>query len=154
VALLNDARSGPGGITMQGNLDGVQCSMFTQPRAGGGINDVALIAGGGLHTIAVKSDGTVTVWAWGDNSTGQLGVNPSGTSSSLTPVGVTGLTGVATVAAGSDHSVRCRVGRVGLDLGQNIAGQLGNGNTGSYEYTPSRLLFLLIVRPISLSRTS
>jgi alpha-tubulin suppressor-like RCC1 family protein len=115
-------------------------NVYSTPGQVAGINDVALIAGGGLHTIAVKSDGTVTVWAWGDNSTGQLGVNPSGTSSSLTPVGVTGLTGVATVAAGSDHSVVAASDGSVWTWGQNIAGQLGDGNTGSYEYTPVEVI--------------
>ena len=40
------------------------------------------VAGGGLHTSAIKTDGTL--WTWGQNSTGQLGDNT--TTQRLTPV--------------------------------------------------------------------
>ena len=36
-----------------------------------GLEDVADISTGWLHSLAIKSDGTV--WAWGDNRFGQLG---------------------------------------------------------------------------------
>jgi alpha-tubulin suppressor-like RCC1 family protein len=53
-----------------------------------------------LHTLALRSDGTV--WAWGDNSDGQLGDGSTGGSTG--PVEVAGLAGVTQVAAGSEFS--------------------------------------------------
>ena len=35
------------------------------------VGPVSLIRGGAVHTVAVKTDGTI--WAWGDNSAGALG---------------------------------------------------------------------------------
>ncbi len=59
------------------------------------------IAGGGGHTVALKSDGTV--WAWGYNGYGQLG---DGTvTDQYSPVQVSGLSGVSAIAAGSGHTV-------------------------------------------------
>jgi alpha-tubulin suppressor-like RCC1 family protein len=56
------------------------------------------------HSLGVKADGTV--WAWGSNETGQLGIGTSGKSlKELLPVEVKGLTDVKVVAAGAGHSV-------------------------------------------------
>ena len=44
-----------------------------------------------------------TLWAWGDNSDGQLG--DGSTTTRLTPVQVSGLGGVTAIAAGLDHSL-------------------------------------------------
>ena len=59
------------------------------------------IAGGGDHSLALKSDGTV--WAWGWNGYGQLG--DGSTTNRLTPVPVSGLTGVVAIAGGDYHSL-------------------------------------------------
>jgi alpha-tubulin suppressor-like RCC1 family protein len=59
------------------------------------------VAGGGLHTVILKSDGTV--WAVGNNSYGQLG---DGTNTNRqTPVQVSGLTDIVAIAAGYEHSL-------------------------------------------------
>jgi len=69
---------------------------------------VTAIAGGGNHSLALKSDGTV--WAWGDGHNGQLGDgifhsiderNPG----VAEPVQVSGLTTVTAIAGGLDHSL-------------------------------------------------
>jgi hypothetical protein len=51
-----------------------------------GLSDVVAIAVGQTHSIALKSDGTV--WAWGDNTYGQLG--DGSTTPRNTPVQVVG----------------------------------------------------------------
>src|SRR6266542_3195158 len=72
-----------------------------------GLANATLAAGGALHSLAVRDDGTV--WAWGNNGNGRLGDGT--TSQRLTPVQVKGsggvgfLSGVAAVAAGTSHSV-------------------------------------------------
>ncbi len=66
------------------------------------LTDVASIAAGWLHSLALKKDGTV--WAWGRNESGQLG---DGTEEgySATPVHVKDLTDVVAIAAGENHSL-------------------------------------------------
>jgi len=58
--------------------------------------NVVDIAAGGQHSLALGSNGTV--WAWGDNSLGQLGNGTNGNSSNL-PAPVLGLTNKIAIAA-------------------------------------------------------
>jgi len=103
-----------------------------------GVKDIAV---GGLHSLALKSDGTV--WAWGYGASGQLGNGPTG-SQSATPVQVKGpnnegfLTNVTDVAAGSsDHSVAVKSDGTVWTWGDSYqGGKLGNGTTSSSAYTP------------------
>lgn len=94
------------------------------------------VAGGGAHqwatdfSLALLSDGTV--WAWGNNSFGQLGDGT--TVSKATPVQVVGITNAIAIAAGGSASKNSSV--MGMALladgtvktwGGNSYGQLGNG---------------------------
>ncbi|MFC4854713.1 RCC1-like domain-containing protein [Actinophytocola glycyrrhizae] len=91
-------------------------------------------------TFAVKSDGTV--WTWGFNGEGGLGIgtaggpdcydNPHGTNCmKLSPVQIPGLTGVDRIVAGGTSTTYALMtdGTV-RSWGFNSLGQLGNGTTG------------------------
>jgi alpha-tubulin suppressor-like RCC1 family protein len=83
------------------------------------------VAGGSMHSVALKTDGTV--WTWGYNNNGQLG-NGSFSASS-TPVQVTDLSQVTAIAAGTYHTVALKNDGTVWTWGYNSSGQLGNGST-------------------------
>lgn len=85
------------------------------------------IAGGNTHTLVVRTtDGTV--WAFGQNSDGQLGDNTTTQRKTPTQVGG-GLSGVVAVAAGAKHSLALTSAGVLYAWGDNTTyGQIGNGN--------------------------
>src|SRR6266478_2923525 len=93
-----------------------------------GITGVTAIAGGGFHSLALKSDGAV--WAWGYNGDGELG-NGTNTDSNtpvqvLGPGGVGFLTGVTALAVGCRHSLALKSDGTVWAWGYNGFGQLGN----------------------------
>jgi alpha-tubulin suppressor-like RCC1 family protein len=91
---------------------------------------VVAVSAGGVHSLALCSDGTVA--AWGLNSSGQLGDGSTTNRSVPVLVNQTGvLSGktVVAVSAGGSHSLAlCSDGRVAT-WGGNWIGQLGNGST-------------------------
>jgi len=93
------------------------------------------IASGGYHAVALKTDGTL--WAWGQNVNGQLGINVSGpTSVKCTPV-TTFLGGSdwKSIAAGGFHTVALKTDGTLWTWGTNLDGQLGD-NTTVFRSTP------------------
>jgi alpha-tubulin suppressor-like RCC1 family protein len=83
------------------------------------------VAAGSDHTLALAQDGTV--WAWGGNTSGQLG---DGTTISRTaPVRVKGLTQVAAIAAGGGYSLALKADGTVWAWGNNTQSQLGDGTT-------------------------
>jgi len=92
-----------------------------------GISNVIAVSAGswGYHSVALKADGTV--WAWGNNSAGQLGDGTTVQKSS--PVQVSSLTGIVAIATGSDHVVALKSDGTVWAWGQNDYGQLGDGTT-------------------------
>jgi len=114
----------------------------TPVQVTGGLADIVGVAAGGSHTVALKDDGTV--WAWGDNGSGQLGDGTHGDGSDKdTPVQVAGgLLNVVAVAAGDYHTVAVKdVGGVKTvwTWGDNGSGRLGDG-THEDKYTPVQVL--------------
>jgi alpha-tubulin suppressor-like RCC1 family protein len=101
---------------------GVPTSSFHVPNMLEGLGDVTALAAGGLHTLALRADGSV--WAWGDGKYGQLGL--ASTESSLIPRRVAGLEGISQIAAGDRHSLAVRASDHKLWVwGSNAFGQLG-----------------------------
>ncbi|MBM7569509.1 RCC1 domain-containing protein [Paenibacillus sacheonensis] len=94
-----------------------------------GLGSVTAIAAGirGGHTLAVKSDGTV--WAWGNNASGQLGDGSNINRSS--PVQVTNLDSVSAITAGTSHSFAVKRDGTVRSWGLNNYGQLGDGSKTS-----------------------
>jgi len=64
-----------------------------------GVSGVTAVAGGQWHSLALKDDGSV--WAWGNNTFGQLGV--TSTRHGESPEMVAGLTDVRAISSGEHH---------------------------------------------------
>jgi alpha-tubulin suppressor-like RCC1 family protein len=97
------------------------------------LTGVTAIATGDNHSLALKSDGSV--WAFGENTYGQLGNATTSTGATSLPVQVKGqggsgfLTDIFAIAAGGGHSLAVdNQGRVWA-WGLNDSGQLGRNNT-------------------------
>ncbi len=97
-----------------------------------GGNNWKSIAGGFGHTIALKTDGTL--WSWGLNSYGQLGVND--TTSRSTPVTtLLGGNNWKSIASGTNHTIALKTDGTLWSWGRNSYGQLGVNNT-TFRSTP------------------
>jgi alpha-tubulin suppressor-like RCC1 family protein len=105
----------PVAVTMSGTLSG---------------KTITALAAGGLHNLVLTDDGQL--YAWGDNSIGQLGDGT--TTSRPTPVAIT-MTGplsgktITAVSAGNSHTVALTSEGTLYAWGWNGFGQLGNGTT-------------------------
>jgi alpha-tubulin suppressor-like RCC1 family protein len=77
------------------------------------------------HSIGIKTDGTL--WAWGDNSHGQLGTDFPNQHNAPTQVGTD--TDWATARAGYLYTVAVKTGGTLWAWGENGSGQLGDGTT-------------------------
>jgi len=69
--------------------------------AGTVLGNWASVSGGCSHTIAIKTDGTL--WSWGYNSYGQLGLGDTSQRSTTTQVGTE--TTWASVSGGCSHTI-------------------------------------------------
>jgi len=106
------------------------------------LTDVTQIAAGVSTSYALKSDGTV--WAWGYNGMGQLGL-PANAEANYQPVqipfGQLGAVTVVRISAGWDHVLALLSDGTIAAWGFNFYGQLGNNDTSNTRVsTPARVL--------------
>ena len=91
--------------------------------------------GGGSHTCVTRTDGTL--WCWGLNTSGQIGIG-SVVSPQTSPVQVGVATTWVAVVAGAAHTCARQTSTI-LSLwcwGLNTSGQLGIGTYTSPQLTP------------------
>jgi alpha-tubulin suppressor-like RCC1 family protein len=98
----------------------------------GGVIATAISAGY-VHTLALTTDGTV--YAWGANNVGQLGIGTTANSPVPVVVHLPSGTSASAVAAGFAHSLVVTTRRKVLAWGDNAGGELGNG-TGTNSPVP------------------
>lgn len=126
VALKSDHTLWAWGDNTKGQL-GDGSAAFSQPapvRVGTDSN-WASVAAGDFHTLALKTDGTL--WAWGENSSGQVGDASVVPNNQPVPVKIGTDSDWLAIAAGGSHSVALKSNRTLWGWGANNSGQLGNG---------------------------
>ncbi|KAM6971877.1 putative E3 ubiquitin-protein ligase HERC3 [Aplochiton taeniatus] len=98
------------------------------------------VACGHRHSLAITQDSCV--YAWGDNSNGQLGLgnNEPGSSSPRRIESLSRLP-LAQITAGGDHSFVWLNGQTVIGWGRNTSGQLGLGDTTDRN-VPTQVLFI------------
>ncbi|MEK7412854.1 MAG: RCC1 repeat-containing protein, partial [Planctomycetota bacterium] len=103
--------------------DGTTTSPVTSPTTVVGGLKYRAVCGGGLHSMAIRDDGTV--WAWGWDTYGQLGDDAPLTSQS-SPVQVATINNALSLAAGYFHSIAVLANGNVYTWGRDANGQLGN----------------------------
>ena len=93
------------------------------------------ISSGVEFSIGLKSDGTI--WAWGNNGNGQLGLG--NTTLQENPVQIGTDTDWKTIDAGSFHVLAIKNNGTLWAWGFNNAGQIGNGTTTTDIYAPVQI---------------
>lgn len=112
------------GFNSQGQLGFNNSSnYYSSPKQIGSLSTWSQIACGNRFSLAIKTDGTL--WGWGQNSNGQLGLSDSTNRSS--PVQIGALTNWLYIAAGSYHTISIKTDGTIWAWGYNDFGQLGNG---------------------------
>jgi uncharacterized repeat protein (TIGR03803 family) len=118
----NNGQAGQGSLTT---------TQYTSPTQIGTATDWAWVVAGANHCVAVKTDGTL--WAWGLNSSGQIGQGSTSTTATLAPTRIgTGTTWAQTGAAlhaGGDFTLALQTNGTLWAWGANASGQIGDAST-------------------------
>jgi alpha-tubulin suppressor-like RCC1 family protein len=117
------------------------------PKQVAGLGTAVAVSAGSDHSVVLEGDGTV--WTFGGNMYGQLGI--SGVTRSLAPVQVPGLTDVVAVSAGNYSTYALKNDGTLWAWGSNSNGQLGVGKSviSSSTSTPVQVTLLSNVEKIS-----
>jgi alpha-tubulin suppressor-like RCC1 family protein len=110
-----------------GHSTACTCTRFSPVSVVGGFTDWCQVSAGWRFSLGLRQNGTA--WAWGQNSTGQLGNGtvPSALGSPGSVVG--GFTDWCQVSAGGGHSLGTRQNSTAWAWGRNTNGQLGDDAT-------------------------
>lgn len=144
LALRNDGSVWGWGSNDSGQIGNVYGYSGTPLKivGSGAFGNISSIAANGKHSLAIARGGSV--WSWGLNSLGQLGLSPSVFYTVSDPVNLsslyTGLSaGVASIAAGAGFSYAVSRDGTLWAWGTNDNGQLGNGTIIS-SHIPVKVL--------------
>jgi alpha-tubulin suppressor-like RCC1 family protein len=96
------------------------------PLQVGTANNWVYVSANNSHVVALRADGTL--WAWGSNLSGQLGIG-SNDDHRMSPVQIGTDRNWASVSAGDAHTVAIKTDGTLWAWGDNMEGQLGNGTT-------------------------
>jgi uncharacterized repeat protein (TIGR01451 family) len=139
VALKQDGTVWTWGTNEDGQLGTGSATppQVSRPVQVTGLTSVVAISVGTEHTLALKSDGTL--WAWGWNPTGALGLGSQDFGPHPTPTQVPGLSGIVKIFAGDGLSYAINGDGTIWGWGFGYGGQLGDGQTGIVTTSPLQL---------------
>ena len=136
VALKNDGTVWTWGSNEKGQLGTGSETPTTssRPVQVTGLSGITAIAAGSNHTMALKSDGTV--WTWGWNPSGELGIGVQDFGPHPIPVQVPGLTNIVRIIAGDSTSYAFKADGTVWGWGSTSVGKLGDGTANSVQTSP------------------
>ena len=124
------------GRNTEGQLgQGHTASPYTSYVIIGASTDWAEIDCGSYSSIAIKNNNTI--WAWGYNYRGQLGLGDTTNRSS--PVQIGSDTTWSKVSSGGDHRIAIKTNGTMWSWGHNGYGRLGISYNNSYEFYPVQI---------------
>ncbi len=131
LILKNDGTVWAFGENSAGQIgDGIYGSRLTPSQVSGLTGITAITGNEEGHSMALKSDGTV--WTWGSNFNGQLGIGTSGAGTNrTTPVQVSTLSGMTAISGGRYFSLAVKNDGTVWTWGANSGGSLGTGTSAS-----------------------
>ena len=133
IALKSDGTVWTTGYNGDGQLgNGNSTSINTYERVkinenGDYLENVVAIAAGMASSYAIAADGTV--WGWGSNSNGELGVNHTNTV--FYPQKMINVTGIIDIKSKERHLAMLSADGSVWSVGYNNCGQLGTGDTSN-----------------------
>jgi RHS repeat-associated protein len=133
-ALKSDGTAVAWGYNGNGQVgNGTATVNFRTPQTVPGLSRIVAIGAGGLHGIALRSNGDV--FTWGDNDSGQLGNNTR--TSSTSPIRVSGINAVVSISGenGSTHALRAD----GSTWSWGAWGQVGDWNAPDDSLIPHQV---------------
>ena len=109
----------------------------------------AKVVNGNGFTVSLKSDGTV--WSWGTNTSGQLGLVDSSNKNKPEQIQVS--EDIIDISSGANHTLLLgKSGKV-YSFGNNGQGQLGTGNNTTFK-VPTEIKLTDIVKVVAIENTS
>jgi alpha-tubulin suppressor-like RCC1 family protein len=110
------------------------------PLTDSSMKSVIQIAAGFRHSVALRADRTV--YSWGVNDKGQLGVGQIFThpcQCAITPLKTLVISDVVQIGAGTDFTIALKADGTVWGWGANLSGQLGNGSTATSQTLPAQI---------------
>ncbi|HET6993970.1 MAG TPA: hypothetical protein VFI06_03260 [Chitinophagaceae bacterium] len=124
LVVLGSGKVKAWGSNQFGEVGDGTTTMRRTPVEVSGLTNIATVAAGGYHSLALAVNGNV--WAWGKNDQGQLG---NGTLfEDHIPKQIAGLTNIISIAAGFDYSLALRNDGTVWAWGANLWGVVGDGS--------------------------
>jgi len=125
------------GLNTNGQLGQEDAAHRSSPEQVGFLTDWSdAVVGGAYHTLAVKTDGTL--WTWGLNDEGQLGLEDWNVHRS-SPEQVGDLTNWRSVTGGAYHTAAVKTDGSLWTWGYDAYGQLGLGSTNDDRSSPEQV---------------